>query len=828
MENEEENKKEVFLQRFNEQSYLMLNWENLVKSNEQNYKQFAYVHSEDTYSFVNKIFKRKSVNYEKLLNLNSAQLSALVPKIRIYKQYIDQDTGKSFDVEMLFDDKVSKFKLDNITKDRSGRGGGAGIQGFSWVADGKTIGEKSLFGATLTLYFQGLDELFEIRDTVDVRFSQSSKPVKLETRFSDLIMQPPQFKTTEVEGERIYNIDYFRIKVNVGWSILNNQELFDKETYNAINSLNESFYLTVYNHELSFDEVGAVTLTINYRAYVEALVSDITRSNVLQRPIEDQKYIDQAIEKKIKTQKELEKAQEEQKTSLAEEKEKELKNLDNQLASYKTEVYSYFVRELLESEKIKFIDASVEEYDYLFSLNENNSMQNVRSAMDFINQVKKENEQTAIYNFSPVGESLAEAEAITNSVNESQKNKFSPPKERRQEDGKYRILFFYLGDLIEISLKRLFNPKNNESADFLNKELRVMLGPVTFYDYGTLEDSGNVVKIKSQDGEKYKRYFTGKKTTVNIADIPISLSVFTNWFIKNIVEPGNLKYTFKQFVESIINELVFLALGQESLLPIPTQKVQLSFKTVSLPKNKKREEIFKTSTRSGMSLNDGSYADNVQPGRYYCNASDFENAPLIADYLSNKDGANEPLENYLIIYGSSEKSWRLRQNSTKDQESGIYSIIYGEEKGLVKKIAFKKMDVPEYNAALIHKAYVENEGQNTLLRGIYEANVEMFGNTLYELGSIIYIHPHFPGFSFNNFSSIGNNKNAIDLGIAGYYMVTGIDHEIDLTKYTTKLKLVWNSRGRGYVSIGDLEIPQSLLVKPEDIKKDKDIIEEIK
>lgn len=835
---------EIFLQRFDEQSCLMLNLQTIVAANNSQYTQFAPVMSDTAYSFVNHLFNRQAKNYGKLLELNSVQLSALVPRIKIYKQYVDLKSKKSYDVEFAFDNHLTEKSIQSMITTRKGRGDGVGIKSFSWEADGKTVAETSLFKAELVLYMQSINDLFTVRDTISnpiksaVENNQPDSKI-LNIKYLDLIMQPPTFRKTPTEGPRVYNNEYFRIKINVGWQVLKNETIFDKETISLLESLNETFFLTIYSHDLKFDEQGGVTLSINYRSYTETLISDPSVSNIF------------VIPEELKKLEEVKGEKQEKSGQQSENEKKQLDEIDNRITNLKTEMYQEFLKNIIKENKIKHLEVDVSEYNSLMKIaaqyTGNPTYEQVEKIAAAQKQIKYANEAAKISE-TTTEQNTTLSENADKTVTQANKPIESlETKKQTLQQRVYQIKYFYLGDLLEVILKKMYNPEGQDNVSFLKKHLRTILGPITFYDYGTLEDSGNAFFMQGTKQEKLITYFTGKTTTVNIADIPISLNLYNTWFLKEIIEPGYVNYTIKQLIESIINNLVITAIGKETNLPIPTQKVKLSYKTVTVPRNPTREIIFSNPISIGQDesqmvsseqnlqqyqeANEMCMVDQVSAGatqsstpvaKTFYRSTDFANTPFVVDLRNAGSGMQEDLQNYLIIYGSSEKSWRKRTSDKADKDSGIYTMVYGASTGLVKKINFDKQDMPELNASLIHKAYVEQKGESTLLRGVYRADVEMFGNTLYELGSIVYIHPYLPGFSTD--ISVAE-KQILDLGIGGYYTVISVNHNIDLSTYTTKLKLVWNSRGVGKLDIGKYAV--EYLHKTKELNFDTSKIEAI-
>ena len=84
---EEEKENENAAVKFNEQAFLMLNWENYVQNSKNTpYVNFACIEHDEPAELQNILFK-KAPKFDILLNTNSAQMSYFVPRIRIFKEY---------------------------------------------------------------------------------------------------------------------------------------------------------------------------------------------------------------------------------------------------------------------------------------------------------------------------------------------------------------------------------------------------------------------------------------------------------------------------------------------------------------------------------------------------------------------------------------------------------------------------------------------------------------------------------------------------------------------------------------------------------------------
>jgi hypothetical protein len=108
----------------------------------------------------------------------------------------------------------------------------------------------------------------------------------------------------------------------------------------------------------------------------------------------------------------------------------------------------------------------------------------------------------------------------------------------------------------------------------------------------------------------------------------------------------------------------------------------------------------------------------------------------------------------------------------------------GTDSGIVKKIAFKKSDIP-YQREMIAR----NNGKNlgTSIKQVYNADVTLFGNNIYYPGDYLYINPIF-AFDKGGFVDLQEK-----LGIGGYYMVIKVNTSISEGGFETKLDCVYQA-----------------------------------
>lgn len=96
----------------------------------------------------------------------------------------------------------------------------------------------------------------------------------------------------------------------------------------------------------------------------------------------------------------------------------------------------------------------------------------------------------------------------------------------------------------------------------------------------------------------------------------------------------------------------------------------------------------------------------------------------------------------------------------------------------------------------------DKKGPAKILRDKYNANVEMVGNNIFEVGGKVHITPSV----FGSGAIIDRSKVLKDLGIGGYFDIISVENVIEPGRFDTILETKWTARGDGTFNIGDEEI----------------------
>jgi len=634
--------------------------------------------------------------------------------------------------------------------------------------------------------------------------------------YLDLIFRSTKYADASAGAEG-FNPRYYRIKVVLGWTV--DSAVVDKKLINSdlaakIESTGTTLLLNLLRHDIDFREDGTIELKLEYHAAVEGMLTD-NGSNLLYAGSEDtfqyirtaEGYIDDSgaqgemasdadtLRQLQERQRELEAEQQEAQTSeetpgdeedecyepyegrqlhdrlgpnnytVEEQIQDDINWTREAMRRIMTRIYQRLLEELQE-DSMYYVDVpeSVFGDDDDEGITTAGSLENMEagsSAGTFLG--RGDTAAMRIANFSEEVADELDTDASDAEIGQALRGDGAfnlnviPVAQARQAgyDAVHprirRVFYFYLGDLLDIALKILKRDDNPE--EFGN--VRLVLGTIVA-------------------GLPRFRKNTTDRLLVNMADIPISLNLFMQFYTDRVIARGREKWPLRTFIREVFTYLINPALGTGCAEREHTRAPNVS--------------IMHYDGYAGAGGEDRILRGPGEFGRRRI----FDNQ--ISPLLSSGRLIDRLLYHYCLIQaGDFVAPGRIAtepDSPSYDAQDGIYWLNIGNDRGLVKSIKFKRTDIPGM-------AEMRQEREGTIglgqIREKYDADVTLFGNGLFQPGQLIYINPTAMGLS----SPAVSTRLSSILGVGGYYQVIKVDSAISDQTYETVLDTKWIASGTG-------------------------------
>ncbi len=341
------------------------------------------------------------------------------------------------------------------------------------------------------------------------------------------------------------------------------------------------------------------------------------------------------------------------------------------------------------------------------------------------------------------------------------------------------IQYFYFGDLLHTILDTMYKIDNPSSLKEEIENCKFILGS---FDFGGVYNGGG-----------------NSNSTVNIAQIPISVEYFADWFQNNVLKKGETRKSFPviTFIRNLSSNLL-----QQSLLESCINRridKNFSFQTGQLTAYNKGGDPLRPIH------DDVDSKPVIEIDTYRGKGTDV--FPFKGDTTSEmKDIGNYHNFMYLGVLGSS-LSTKGKGNYTEDNNNGMYHIEIGNNKGIVKSVSFAKTDMQ-----FVREARFFQQGIDGLLQlsTVYKVTIEMFGNTIFYPGMDLYLNPY--GIGGNKLGSptqglgsptqggvCGKQQRSLanKLGLGGYHTVTSVRSSIGVGGFNTTIEAQMYYSGDG-------------------------------
>jgi hypothetical protein len=319
------------------------------------------------------------------------------------------------------------------------------------------------------------------------------------------------------------------------------------------------------------------------------------------------------------------------------------------------------------------------------------------------------------------------------------------------DDPENNIQYFYLGDLFYIILDSMYGEDGDPKID----KTKFILPSIEL--------------------EAYLSGETGY--TINVAQIPIAINYFKEWYTQTIVKPERKSYAIMYFIRDLLNNLIVDALIDTCL-------------------NRDYNKSFRFNSTT-VSTNGDVLSGKPTKDKYIINVADKDNAklfPLTVETETGEPADIADLVTYVFIipvYNTITN--KGLGNYFDDVKRGVYHFEIGTDRGILNEVKFSKIDMEYIREA----RFEQSRGVDDLLQlaAVYKASLKLFGNTLFYPGMTLFINPF--GLGGNEFIPSDPNSIANKLGLGGYHLVTRVNSIISNGSFKTDVEAMFVYPGDG-------------------------------
>jgi len=638
-----------------------------------------------------------------------------------------------------------------------------------------------------------------------------------------------------------YDGAQFRIKVVAGWATPPRHVLrevwpephprwdTEKKKLDAVTAALKASRIALYlqqtRHNLTFNENGSVKLSIDYQAAISGILTN-NKMDILGPTDKQTKALLETLEKDVeKSRKKINDVKQEAVTThpdaetrskhiqsetkgereamkkLLEEK-KELLNADR-LKKYRKFLEGLYGRQDLNLQNRDATQTQI--YTMRVETDElvKTPLGQITDPEERAKRAREKMSKSTGFSVSEIGgrssfntnllDSLAQTGGNTaddepRTVSQNITNQWNKSMREGKETDVMDIPYFYLGDLVDMILEtNVILGTNNEPSAILKSNFRMFLAdiditnPLLLYQF---ENSDEIVCANTiNDNEVLEQLrkkgllFNGSvKKRINIGDIPISIDQFNIWFKNHVIKNQRNSYYLLHFLKDICASLIGEALKKGCIQENVVDDIR--FDTAIVHFNNKDKD-------SGLPHVGAKGTGNVvsvdRLTELVRSSTPENDIPKLATAVKKRKAGDEKFFNKynitsgLILY-STDASPRDRKGDQKhDLESGIYHHYIGSPVGLVKKASFSRQEQTYLREAKIQK--FGNLGAQQL-RELYSVRLDLVGNSLFKNGQYTFIRP----------TMAGTDVSLVRLlGLAGYFLITGVSHTISPSGYNVSL-----------------------------------------
>ena len=744
----------------------------------------------EAYGFMNRL--TQSGLYKELFNMKNADIASLQPLIRLYKVIDTEDekgNTKSIEHEIAFDSFASDDYGDitDIFANKSRRGFGVGIKSFNVSFEG-----QDMFAATrsikakLRIQANNFDELLTPRlsKSVAAKPDDGTSFKKATYRYIELALKTGS-KDIEKYSSSLNDLN-FRLKAVFGWNphAKNLSSISPKALQESFLSVN----LTPVKHYFDFDEQGRVTFSIEYYAYVEELLSKPSY-NIFTDSTVFSKILARSIAYKTR---ELNEACDVAGSTDSKEKADQEKADNERIESEKVCMMNHLITQLFRDDKIHILKFTREE-------------------------LKRVVTEGPYFNFDIDQVSAAEGSAADSLVDDIRETWKSYEKDLEKSNSQLenvlvspinehevQIPFVYAGDIVDSIMGQM--------GSFL-EQTKQFISDTTNYEGMPLNSALKSLEVANLEAmiKQYRKYrltlgpielehhgsgapnsLPNKYINVNLADIPITVSHFTQFLTAKLLKKNEAIYPLNQFLKDFFNSLIKNYLNTTTCIGADVkQKVRLFEACVTsygqpadVPEGYVDRISF--STIQQMKFLKTGPRLFIQNANYGGPSTSILNLSGKSEFNMPNPGFDSEFNHFIFYAGRVQPTNLMNGDRTADENRGIFHYLLGKDSGIVKNIQLNRTETP-----YLAEVRFESEGFKELqqLRVIYDVEIDSYANLRALPGAYIFVDPK--GFAPNMAAFDRKEFELTDLGIGGYYMIIRSEHEFGPGVANSRITAVW-------------------------------------
>ena len=801
--------------------------------------------------FINKLFSTKNKSKLKsLLEISTDSLSRLVPKIEVKKVIYEDDQNGRVEVPFEFLNKAEILGPNPRSN--------AGITNVTFEMLGQNPATvKKYIGCTMELYFDSINSFFKerkVRVNGKDRTYQYKDLLIRKTKYNPIektdaikrikklkSLAPTIKKIRESESAkrkfekeledlqfRVYNPEYFRVKLNVGWQMP--MGTVDDDLRNFIELSNISLYLTLETHDFNFAADGSIQLSLKFMGTMESQLIEPLGTNIFYSEETDRLRLTSNALAEIVTflKSEIKQAKTAQQKELNQQltyfldlKADYIGTIESKLATMHTNLWKSITNENMAMRDTKGNEASIPTHllrgfaneelvgfgktiltratdAKMISESQKKLFKNSKKVVLLAPQVMARIHQQINHQFKNIERSGANDQEWGidyELVRRDKSGKFLPsnilkdfkfppkaPPFGKQKD---------LQSATDIS-KHLGNSKN---APFHQpKDISKTKGRIEFYflRYGSIMQTviHNIWNSNPQGlrdivfvtGPIRFESIDGKQMITNFSEIPILLDNWKMFMINNVIRQKRQNYPLINYIHDTVGQLLEPALGTlqkgcgdglDAMSPLKFVEPKIAVFTAERV-NGFAPPSHKTKGLRTMHVNIG------DPKRF--------SSTILKKEINTAPSQDHKVKHFVVLYDGSSLMQKFSDSGSLYEQNikqNVPHFFIGANKGIFRNAAFRKSDVPFYSES---KVIDQGDTDGGLLREKYDANLSLFGTAHFLQGMRFYLDPTYTAMAPGNMEQLQR-----DIGLGGYYTITKVHSSITPQDFVTQVHGAWTS-----------------------------------